>query len=278
MRVYKYMSLASFRKSVVGGQVFLKTSRPSEFNDPYEGKGVIVGDPSVAFAHEWVKAFSLEHIVEEGKSLDEDTLMRIVCKGNMVGQFSWFDFFDDLVRIVCFCSPDAVLRPESDLLMWSHYADSGRGVRLELELDDSTFILKDIKYSETRPKLDLSLVTHCDPRADSVFANFLNDCILTKPRAWAYELEKRLVLSKNSDRLRYASPMDEYKRASERDFVLRLPGECLKAVSLGAKIGNFANAQDLMKKVRNDGFGHVKFARAIFGDSYAYDYANLFDD
>lgn len=278
MRVYKYMSLTSFRKSVLGGQVFLKTSRPSEFNDPYEGKGVIVGDPSVAFAHEWVKAFSLEQIVEEGKSLDEDTLMRIVCKGNMVGRFGWFNFFDDLVRIVCFCSPDAVLRPESDLLMWSHYADSGRGVRLELELDDSTFSLKDIVYSEARPKLDLRLVAHCDPRTDPVFAKFLNDCILTKPRAWAYELEKRLVLSKDSDQLRYASPMDEYRGASECDLVLRLPGECLKAVSLGAKMDNLVNTQDLMKKVRNDGFGHVKFARAIFGDTYAYDYANLFDD
>lgn len=280
MRVYKYMSLENFKKTVIGGRLFLKASRPSEFNDPYEGKGVIEGEPSIGFAREWLDEFSLWDIVNESDSADRESLIKIVCRANMKGQFDWFGFFDDMLRVVCFSDPKVLSQTGSDLLMWSHYADSGRGVRLEIELEDQQFPVKQVRYRDLRPRLDLGHVEHCDASRDKSFAEYLCDCVLTKPKVWHYEQERRLVLflSQGLEQLRYVSPLEQYKPLSKRDYVLEIPGECLKEITLGPKVDHVGDAQERMKAIRNDGFANVSFKRAMFGDEYAYWYVNLFNE
>lgn len=276
MRVYKYMSLENFKKTVIGGRLFLKASRPSEFNDPYEGKGVIKGEPSIGFAREWVDTFSLWSIIKIPK--DRVSVIKSACIGNVKGQFEWADFFDDLIRIVSFSSTTITEQIGSDLLMWSHYADSGRGIRLTLDLDENKFPLKDAIYEASRPVLDLSKVAHCDVQRDNVFADYLGKCIVTKPKAWEYESEKRLVLPVDSEHLRFMTPADEYKNKQQRNLLLELPGTSLEEIALGVKVENVSQSQEMMKLVRADGFGHVRFYRAVFEDAYAYKYVNLFNE
>lgn len=273
MRVFKYMTNDSFEKSVFGGHVFLRASRMSDFNDPFEGSGTLKGNPSVTFAHEWL---ALRYLKDEASK--DDATVQILCKANMLGAFGECTIFDELVRVVSFCRAD--INSSSDILMWSHYADSGKGVRLEFELDETQFPLKHVVYDAPRPCLDLCKVEHCDVSRDTEFANFLCDCVLKKPQAWHYECEQRLVLflSHDSGRLHYISPIDQYKPVLKRDYLIEVPSECLKGIAIGPKIGHVGNAQDRMAAVRENGFAHVEFTRAILDADYTYRYVNLFNE
>jgi len=198
----------------------------------------------------------------------------------MLGRFDLSEHFNDILRVISFSSADIMKRPGADLLMWSHYAGSGTGVRIGLELNDARLPLKHVQYSESRPKIDLCRVNHCDASRDQVFADFLVDCVLTKPKIWEYESELRTVifLSHRPDGLCYATPLEQYKHISEQRFLIEVPNTCVKEIALGAKIGNVASAQDGMKEIRNNGFEHVKFSRAMFDDKYDYRYVNLFNE
>lgn len=274
MRVYKYMSLDSFRKSAAGGCLFLKASRFSDFNDPFEGKGVVIGSPSVQFAREWVEEFNLSELISDIKN---DEIVRAVCVGNMAGKFSWANIFDSYIRAVCFS--DIKILPENELLMWSHYADSGRGVRLEIELDEQEYPLEDVVYREGRPKLNLGEVQTLSSRKDETLQAFISKCLLSKPRCWQYECEKRLVKPIEFKHFQPLSVIDGFKLNRDQAYLLKLSKDSLKEVVVGAKVENVGQIQEFMMRVKEDGFLDVQFKRAVFNrKTYGYDVINLFND
>jgi hypothetical protein len=274
MRVYKYMSLDSFRKSAAGGCLFLKASRFSDFNDPFEGKGVVIGFPSVQFAREWVEEFKLTELISDIKN---DEIVRAACIGNIVGQFSWANIFDFYKRVVCFS--DIKIQSKNELLMWSHYADSGRGVRLEIELDDIEFDLTDVLYDDYRPILNLENVQTFTSEINEEFQRYIKRCLLSKPSCWRYECEKRLVKSLDYNHFCFASPMEERKPANKREYLLKLPSGSLKEVIVGPKVSDVSEVQKVMQCVKNDGFTDVSYKRVVYAKkTYGYDIVNLFND
>ena len=273
MRVYKYMSMDAFKKSAVGGQLFLKASRLYEFNDPFEGTGIICGEPSIQFAKEWNEYFNL---TENGSNNNDETVKGL-CRGHMIGSWHQAKIFDSWMRVVCF-SDVGVSNKVNELLMWSHYADFGRGVRLELELDEMQFHLKDVVYRIDRPKLELEQVKSFSSSIDETLFSFINSCLLSKPLCWQYEHEKRLVEKTDFHHFCYQTPADELKHESEQDLLLKITGESLKEVVVGPKIMNVGKVQDEIKQVRENGFNAVSFKRAIFDqESYGYKITNLFN-
>ena len=101
------------------------------------------------------------------------------------------------VRISCFS------KRNDSILMWSHYADSHKGVCLEFEENRDFF--RTVEYSVKRPKLSLYEAT---ARAlafdflgekltyqDKDFADKMLKPIYTKSTDWSYENEVRCILS-----------------------------------------------------------------------------------
>lgn len=274
MRVYKYMSLDAFRKSAIGGCLFLKASRCSDFNDPFEGKGVVTGTPTVQFAREWIEEFNLSGLISD---LKKDEIVKAACIGNMAGQFGWANIFDSYMRVVCFS--DVNILPANELLMWSHYADSGRGVRLELDLDEHVYGLEDVVYSDIRPKLNLDDVQTLSSRHDEKLQDFIKRCLLSKPNCWQYECEKRLVKPIEFEHFCDASPMEKHKHNWQRGCFLKLHGSALKEVVVGPKIEDVSQVQHGMQSIKNDGFSEVCFNRVVFNsETYGYDAIKLFND
>ncbi|SBV35254.1 conserved hypothetical protein [uncultured Stenotrophomonas sp.] len=75
-----------------------------------------------------------------------------------------------------------------NLLMWSHYADGGRGICLEFEASDALFEkAKKVNYVESIPLLSLDRML-CDKSYDDVMELFR-----TKSKAWEYEQEWRVM-------------------------------------------------------------------------------------
>ena len=57
MLCYKYMPYKRFKESILPGGAFIKVSRPSEFNDPFDCVGVVEGELSNNVAKEYCNMF-----------------------------------------------------------------------------------------------------------------------------------------------------------------------------------------------------------------------------
>jgi hypothetical protein len=100
------------------------------------------------------------------------------------------------------------------VLMWSHYADSHRGVcfRFKLVMDEQLMHFEfalPVVYSTQRPIIDI---------LSDEKEHLLENALLTKADFWAYEKEWRML--------------DQWGKPGLRSF----PPQCLDAVILGARI------------------------------------------
>lgn len=90
--------------------------------------------------------------------------------------------------MVCFSA--STTTPLSEILMWAHYADKHRGVRIGFELPERAerFTVQKVEYSDLRVAVDMG---------DFEWARGVQEAIKrslrTKSTAWAYEQEYRLM-------------------------------------------------------------------------------------
>ncbi|MCI6989734.1 MAG: DUF2971 domain-containing protein [Campylobacter sp.] len=89
-------------------------------------------------------------------------------------------------NICCFSLKDEI-DIYSDALMWSHYANSSRGIRIEFDLDPS-FEADEVKYLDFG---DFPTIN-----SDEEFARKFKKIMTTKHKAWKYERENRVLTDK----------------------------------------------------------------------------------
>ncbi len=112
----------------------------------------------------------------------------------------FFQKFQDNLLITCFS------KRNDSTLMWSHYADSHKGVCLEYEISDDKVFLE-VNYSTTKPIIFLSeVISHIlaliilekkidpDTLLTSPFSKMIN-YLFTKEKDWGYEEEVRFICS-----------------------------------------------------------------------------------
>lgn len=141
-------------------------------------------------------------------------------------------------------------------LMWSHYADSHRGIVLEFDaahpfFDQRTFAedefrcLKRVTYAEARPS-----VTLFDPIADPalVLANVAQESFYTKGLHWEYEAEWRMV-----------RPLEEAE--DTRLSLFSFPPAALTGVILGSH-ATTATKERCAMALEMDGMAHVAMWKA----------------
>lgn len=114
----------------------------------------------------------------------------------MEGYFAYYpqrDTIDDLLsekrnfKVCCFSNN------YSNILLWSHYADSHKGVCLEYEIETDRLSediqYEIIQYSRKIPQIDISP----DTKEQAVY------CLSHKLNVWKYEKERRLLSYNSSD-------------------------------------------------------------------------------
>jgi hypothetical protein len=123
-----------------------------------------------------------------------------------------------------------------NLLMWSHYADSHRGVVLQfdrghpffdqrLQDEDPIRHLRPVTYQADRPT-----IRYFDPNADfqTYFLDMCASVFLTKGRDWRYEREWRIMLPLAAAA---SSPAPTL-------YLFEFPPEALTGIAIGARANN----------------------------------------
>ena len=226
MVCYRYMSYERFKQSIKPSGVFIKVSRPVEFNDPYDCSGLVVGKASEhlvstykQFFHQWLEPVELDFTTKV-------QLRRM---------------FDGLYRILSFCDSRVVGTPE-EMLMWSHYADHAQGVRVGIDVDTKRYRSVKILYKKQLPVMRLNKVKDWSIYEDPELTRFLRACLTTKHKSWQYEKERRVVFRVNDPYIKPLTLMDSVGPQPEAMMVWTPEKSVVKSICLGAEFWRASNS------------------------------------
>lgn len=101
------------------------------------------------------------------------------------------DSLYSLFKICCLCTSF------KNKLMWSHYADSHKGICIEYDFADCSTNEPQpmpVYYTKTRPKFPWRVAIEQSPEAQGEATIHFMKALLTKDETWSYENEWRLII------------------------------------------------------------------------------------
>ena len=148
---------------------------PRNFNDPYD---CAIGAPLTDLSDQ-----GLERLLEGRRvNAPNETLKAMFKDGATKTIQGLTEKFLDERGVACFTEA-----PEN-LLMWSHYADGGRGMCLAFATKEKLFEkARKVTYSNSIPALELEAIL-CDKQYDQLI-----ELYRTKSSHWCYEQEWRVI-------------------------------------------------------------------------------------
>lgn len=105
------------------------------------------------------------------------------------------DSLYELFKVCCLCTSN------KNRLMWSHYADSHKGICIEYDFSKSLGTdcqPMPVYYSNARPKFPWKVAVDHSPEVQQEATIHFMDALLTKDEAWSYENEWRLLIKAES--------------------------------------------------------------------------------
>lgn len=227
MRCYRYMDLHWGIDSLLSG--WFKVSSPQDFNDPFECQGNVCGTPPRESLRNFCRG-----LVRPAHVNEEDVLDKVhrdfLCK--FAHELRTRKPLGDRFRVLCMSSAEETT-PDAETLMWGHYADGGKGVRIVIDTDlclSDAWAIQPVTYARNAelPLYDLSQLK--DFPRDSSLVEFYARCIFTKGPMWSYENERRLIARK--DQLLPSG----YKQAANGADLIKLPRESILGIEFGARV------------------------------------------
>lgn len=190
----------------------IKASDPNAFNDPFE-LSLAVGEFKSKLLKraidnpQWVDGV-LERQAQLGRHVDKKKVLQNIdnlhknpillkeksedLREKTVKHIKEFkEVFSRFFRIICFSDSSKVSFHE-EILLWSHYAQGHKGIRIWVETDDICCdgLLRSVKCSDKRYAVNWDAF-------DDKYSRMLEDyteCIFCKSIAWEYEKEHRLLV------------------------------------------------------------------------------------
>ena len=236
-------------------------SHPASFNDPLEC--------TIPIKVENYEKYKDKYLESIKKVLDK----RIGTEQNSSGRRRWIDENIEFGIPLEYCLVTCFSKEEDAPLMWSHYADQYKGVRLCYEFPDTKeefldqvvlsdyvkglekcnldFMADDVKYENSRKELEL--ITPSDRQEEWVFTNDydLQNAVFVKPKYWEYEKEWRLVLYLPFGGGRaFAAGMDT------SDCFISIPKIWLKEIAFGLRLQE-SYRKDIIEVLNSNGYDHV---------------------
>lgn len=227
MIVYRYLkshALQTVKESR------LKASRLSDFNDPFEG---MFGMPEALPVKE-----AKQHIVTEFKHKGIQYSPRLTgLKPNLSllardyansypekrrqTLVDWNKAKNDYLLVVCFSSSE--VPPRDEVLIWSHYADHHRGIRLGFEIKPSEtkwYSLDAVDYKDER--VIIKLIDHQKETGEKMLQAYRR-----KNSSWSYEAEYRLLI--------HPRRCEQSESEGKQMSFFRYPTTWLKSIDFGAE-------------------------------------------
>jgi hypothetical protein len=194
-KLYKYQSVSECSLDNLRKNVFY-FNHPSAFNDPYDCSLVPVFDTSIIgiddlFRNELLKDPKLppegrRHLLSGSCASALEASRRIIMVHMDTMREHLLNVVRPRIRVTC------LTETNTNQLMWSHYANSGKGFCIGLDTSTSPFNgkLKKVNYANNIPKLD-PLIANRDER--KVVEEYIYILLATKSCDWSYENEWRLI-------------------------------------------------------------------------------------
>ena len=212
MSLYKYVKFENLKRILDGT---IRFTQPGAFNDPFEmvpelhvPEGFGSEEVNIQFS---VTAPRREPVVG---ALDDDFASDYCSDQN---SRRILDSLNRAIGILC------LSKNGSSLLMWSHYADGYSGAVVKFDETHEFFSGHfEMRYSERRPKMDISSYTDGDepiPIAD----------LCVKAKEWEYEKEVRVVRSLAN--CRWVGTVNGFPI-----YVMDVPADCIESVILGERM------------------------------------------
>ena len=174
----------------------LKLSRVTDFNDIFDCSGVCVG----CFSNEAIRKHLAKISNPLAINLTDAQLEKLAKEYSDEFRKRFLEQAPfPFQEIMCFSAPTT---EDSDILMWSHYANKWQGVRLgfnilfenhaQLDYGNNTpYYLDMVRYNEERVSLDLSRIKDIDDLSE--YWEWYRSIVVNKAKAWQYENEWRLM-------------------------------------------------------------------------------------
>lgn len=187
-KLYKYQPFDTQALENLKSQVIYFGS-PLRFNDPYDcavrPKFKQLSDAEVELAR--VRYLARTDLPREARrqfeSFDRNTLRNKLIRSAADSIQIHIDKFLATNGVSCFSERN------DNLLMWSHYAQHGKGFCLEFSGQHETFnLIRPVKYRDAIPELDLRPIL-----LEDNFDAVLDDLFFSKSADWKYEQEWRAI-------------------------------------------------------------------------------------
>ena len=189
--LYRYRSLKGQQKEWVKDAVLNSKqyfSSPREFNDPFDCRPILRLSGSKedlvkyyeGVLYRQAPKLNLRERREVARSLIGNSQSNLRNSGNLARMH---ELYEEMVirKIGVLCLSETC----RDILMWSHYADSHRGICLKFCAKGNIFATSQpVRYSKSRP-----LINPVSQTQDEM----LDHAIFTKSEHWSYEQEWRLI-------------------------------------------------------------------------------------
>lgn len=242
---------------IIKNQRLLATD-PTTFNDPFEIYPGIIGKPD--------KGKTLRHICNDvlprfssatkealpefdGEIVLGDTALNKVLRN--LGPALKDEIDNGLerasqtLRIICFCDPDEI-KGGNDILLWSHYGDKHKGIRIFFETDEIKILSKNlfrVVYSLDRASIDITDLSEFNKRAENAYRTVFK----TKNKSWGYEQEVRWIIN-----------LQECSQEKGCSYIPLLP-KAIRRIDFGCK----CQGDEIVSILDNNAYKHVKLYRAL---------------
>jgi hypothetical protein len=216
-RLYKYRKVNEHTKRIVThSEIYFQS--PLKFNDLFDCRCRIVfeGTTQQRLAFCWWMVRSRANRYPRGVAEKIVERMMLGFKGPQKDRHEWLDP-DKLIRTVLeTAGVMSLAEKNNDTLMWSHYADSHKGVCLEFSglANQSLGVLRKVQYQDAVPVVEAMRLIQGKYRGE-----IGKDVIKAKAKCWRYEEEWRSIL-----------PMEGRSRMQ------KFSPACLTGIVLGANI------------------------------------------
>jgi hypothetical protein len=179
-------SLAHLRRTLCDGEIFF--SSPSAFNDPFDCNPNFLFDVNKAKTKKYYEDALCRrspHLNRQGRRVEAKRVTNDPMENftNPENLHRFREMYDESItkKIGILCLSET----PNDILMWSHYADSHRGVCLQFDTMHTFFQnTHKVIYQEDRPRINPSNQTHLQ---------MTEYALLTKSAHWKYEKERRII-------------------------------------------------------------------------------------
>lgn len=131
-------------------------------------------------------------------------------------------------NVICCFSSSKIIGTYGEELMWAHYANSSKGIRIDFTIDKE-FEDKYVKKVEYKPKKQFNNGAQLEEELNN---NKLENIMCRKSKAWTYEKEHRAIFHKDG------IPLEEGKKLEPFIFPINI-----KAITFGRGCGFFPDKE-----------------------------------